>query len=492
MNLYDLLGAIGVSIETVSQVNVTGLALDSREVSEGTVFFAMEGTNCHGMEYAQEAVERGAAAIVCDSWDGVIPFVVPVIIIENLRQRLGTIVQYFFDSPCQNMQIIGVTGTNGKTTTIHLIDQLAKSLGIATGKIGTLGVSVGVDKLYQFDRTTPDVITLTHCLAQLCARKVSLCAMEVSSHALDQHRVSGIPFDVAVLTNLTRDHLDYHVDMLTYGNVKRRLFTDYGAKIAVICSDDPFGARLAAELCGFDLWTFGFDRTARIRITTIEPIKIGCHVELVFDGHQVAFQLPLLGQFNVHNTISAMAAVYAVAPGNLERLISAAHHLEPAAGRMEYFQNPQMPTVVVDYAHTPDALEQALNTCRWHSKGLVWAVFGCGGDRDKGKRPLMGEIASRLADEVVLTLDNPRSESPDAIINNIVDGMERAPRLIKLDRAEAVRYVIAKAAPEDWILIAGKGHESTQLLEMRTIAHSDRAIVASAYGLSEKGELHAS
>ena len=487
-----LLSAIDSPVDGAERIPVYGLTLDSRTVRPGEIFVAVAGTSTHGMTYVETAIEQGASAVLYDDWDQAVPNRLPCIRITNLRERLPAIVRAFYDDPFASMRVIGVTGTNGKTTTVQLIAQLVEALSMVAGRIGTLGVSVGVDKLSESDRTTPDAITLGSFFSQLKARGASITAMEVSSHALDQGRVQGVPFEVGVFTNLTRDHLDYHGTMEAYGEAKARLFREYPLHTAVIYLDDALGRHLAETITTPDIWTYGFADDARIRVIEVTPTASGCNVACDFEGRLLSLQIPLLGQFNALNAVAALAATAAVCPNQLEHLIRATSALKPAPGRMEWFQVESQPTVVVDFAHTPDALENALTTCRWHTEGALWVVFGCGGERDTGKRPLMGEVAGRLADHLILTADNPRSEDAQAICDGIIAGTAHRPIHVELDRGQAIRHALEHAEPRDWILVAGKGHERTQQIGSRMLPYSDRLQVAQLLGLVEQGGVDAS
>jgi UDP-N-acetylmuramoyl-L-alanyl-D-glutamate--2,6-diaminopimelate ligase len=304
--------------------------------------------------------------------------------------------------------------------------------------------------------------------------------------------VRGVPFEVGVFTNLTRDHLDYHGTLQAYADAKARLFRDYPLRTAVIYLDDAVGRHLAETIKTPDIWTYGFADDARIRVIEITPNHQGCDVTCDFDGRLLNLHIPLLGQFNALNAIAALAATIAVCPDQVDQLIRATHALKSAPGRMEWFQVGSQPTVVVDFAHTPDALENALTTCRWHTTGALWVVVGCGGDRDAGKRPLMGEVAGRLADHLILTSDNPRSEDPQSICDAIASGTSHRPIHVELDRGEAIRHALTHAQPNDCILVAGKGHERTQQIGSRMQPYSDRLQVARLLGLVDQGGLDAS
>lgn len=492
MRLDQLLSQIGLYFDRASGVDIRDLTLDSRQVTEGSLFIAIQGSETHGMTFVDQAIANGAAAILYDAWGGDVPRHVPALHVTGLQAQIGPLAHAFYGHPCQAMRVIGVTGTNGKTTTVHLIAQLADTLGLKAARIGTLGISIGPEKLVDSDRTTPDAITLAKIFAELRDREVDLVAMEVSSHALDQHRVDGIPFDVAVMTNLSRDHLDYHEDMESYGQAKARLFEDFDLKAAVLNADDAFCQGLMKRLVSSHLVTYGTSSSADFSITAVEATSDGSLIDVSIHGALRQLKLPLLGDFNVENALAAVAVMTAIEPEKAEQVLSAMSRLQTAPGRMECFQSPGSATVVVDYAHTPDALEQALVTCRKHCQGQLWSVFGCGGDRDTGKRPLMGRIASELSDCVVLTSDNPRSEPPQAILNEIRAGMTKPPMREEIDRSMAIRFAVENASSNDYILIAGKGHESTQVIGQTIRPFSDRVEVARLFGLMDQEVQHAS
>ena len=492
MRLDQLLLRVGLYFDRGSGVDIRDMTLDSRQVTEGSLFIAIQGSDAHGMTFVDQAIANGAAAILYDAWNGDIPQHMPALQVAGLQAQIGPMAHAFYGYPCQAMRVIGVTGTNGKTTTVHLIAQLADTLGLKTARIGTLGISIGPDKLVDSDRTTPDAITLAKIFSELRDREVDLIAMEVSSHALDQNRVDGIPFDVAVMTNLSRDHLDYHKDMESYGQAKARFFEDFDLKASVFNTDDAFCQGLMKRLVSSHLVTYGTLASADFNIDAVEATTDGSLIDVSVHGALSQLKLRLLGDFNVENALAAVAAMTAIEPEKIEQVLSAVSSLQAAPGRMECFQSPGLATVVVDYAHTPDALARALMTCRKHCQGQLWSVFGCGGDRDTGKRPLMGRIASELSDFVVLTSDNPRSEPPQAILSEIRAGMTKPPMLEEIDRSLAIRSVVEKASPNDYVLIAGKGHESSQVIGQATLPFSDRVEVARLFGLMDQEVQHAS
>ncbi|MBH95782.1 MAG: UDP-N-acetylmuramoyl-L-alanyl-D-glutamate--2,6-diaminopimelate ligase [Gammaproteobacteria bacterium] len=491
MRLDHLLSKIGLYVEHSSDVEIIDMALDSRKVTDGSLFLALQGSNGHGLDYIDEAITNGAVAVLYDQWSGELPIDVPALKVRELNTQIGFLANIFYEYPCQNLQIIGVTGTNGKTTTVHLIAQLAERLGYKVARIGTLGASVGSHKLVGLDRTTPDAVTLFKIFSELQSLEVQVVAMEVSSHALDQYRVHGIPFEVAVMTNLTRDHLDYHGDMDSYGRAKARLFCDFNIRYAVLNSDDVFCKKLADTLSDKEVVTFG-NLANDFRIHCIEPTSTGSRIGLSVRGVTSSIELPLLGEFNVQNVLAAVGAVTAIKPQSTDDVLALLNQLEVVPGRMECFKTQESATVVVDYAHTPDALEKALNTCRSHCPGKIWSVFGCGGGRDSGKRPLMGRIASELSDHVVLTSDNPRFESPLKIIGEIRSGMTQTPILEEVDRSKAIQFAVKTAKSKDYILLAGKGHENYQIIGQRTESFSDRIEVTRLLKREDRGAQHAS
>lgn len=482
MTLGELLAVICPETPTSVEMEVSSIQLDSRFVTPGAVFIAIAGTASHGMHHIDEAIRRGAIAVLYDDWAGPIPAGIPSRRIANLRARLPEIGAAWHRLSFANVPVFGVTGTNGKTTVVALIAQLAGLVGLPMGRIGTLGVSFGRDVLSNSDRTTADALTLAGQCADLLSRGAQGLAMEVSSHALDQGRVGGIPFSVGIFTNLTRDHLDYHGTLENYGAAKTRLFQDFALTASVLNVDDPFVRSLVTIARG-TIWTVGQIPESRVRMTRCIPNETGTHIEMTVDGQAYVMQSPLYGVFNAQNLLLAMTALVAIDTAQWSELVERVAQLEPAPGRMEQFRADGRALVVVDYAHTPDALEQVLSTLRAHTQGRLWVVFGCGGDRDQGKRPVMGEIASRMADVVILTDDNPRSEAPNRITDEIVAGMVKPPHRIIHSRADAIRAAIESADPADCIVVAGKGHERVQVIGDRAIPYSDRATVAAYFGL---------
>ena len=450
----------------VGHMVVTGLALDSRRVSRGNAFFALHGTHGHGIEFASSAVQRGAQIVLAEA-----PMVetaelgAPVLWIENLHEWVGEIAARFYDRPAESLRIIGVTGTNGKTSTVQLLAQALTLLGHRTASIGTLGAGLH-GQLHEGERTTPDAINVQALLAQFRDAGATHVAMEVSSHALVQGRVIGVDFEVAAFTNLTRDHLDYHGTMEAYGAAKARLFAWPGLQHAVINSDDAFGRELATQLAADVLllrFSMAADSDAEVSASNIVTAAEGLTFQLQTPWGTRQIHSPLLGRFNVDNLLTVAACLGAMGE-TFPSIVATLEQLQAVNGRMTRAGGQSgLPLVVVDYSHTPDALEQALTALRAHCAGRLICVFGCGGERDAGKRPLMGAIAARLADVAIVTDDNPRSEDGDAIVAQIVGGMPTEPApTVRRDRAAAIEQALRQAQTGDVVLIAGKGHETYQ------------------------------
>ncbi len=475
--LGELLGA---GAGGYGRLAITDLTLDSRQVTAGAAFIAVAGGREHGLAHAAEALARGASIVLYEP-DPRFPSVeAPSLAVSGLKARLGDLAHAFYAmSPAPTL--VGVTGTNGKTTVAYLLAQTLGQPQRPCGYIGTLGYGVP-PQLTTHGHTTPDTLTLHRELAEMHAARV---AMEVSSHALAQDRVAGLKFHTAVFTNLTRDHLDLHGDFTSYGNAKRRLFRLPELQCAVVNADDPFGASLGADLPrGCELLRTstrgaGAELVGRVRRSDLA----GVDIEISGKFGVGRLQSKLIGTFNAENLLSALGAL--LAQGIPLRLACAAlGAAKPAPGRMEVLGGlPLKPWVVIDYAHTPDALQRVLGTLEAAVVGELWCVFGCGGDRDRGKRPLMGAIAADLADRIVLTDDNPRSEDPAAIVNDIRAGVGEHPRVsVVHDRRAALASAIGKARPGDVVLIAGKGHESEQFVGKERRAFSDREIAAELLG----------
>ncbi|WP_395641641.1 UDP-N-acetylmuramoyl-L-alanyl-D-glutamate--2,6-diaminopimelate ligase [Rudaea sp.] len=468
----DVLAAAG-------DIVVRGLALDSRRVREGDAFFALAGTTTHGITFAPQAVAQGAAVVLAESRDSEFgardpgpgfdlppdyESRVPIIKIDNLHEQVGEIAARFFQHPSQSLRVIGVTGTNGKTSIVQLLAAALHGLGARAATLGTLGAGL-VGALREGERTTPDAISVQALLAEFRDAGASHVAMEVSSHALAQGRVNAVTFDIAAFTNLTRDHLDYHGTMEAYGAAKAKLFAWPNLRAAVINIDDAFGRGLAAGLpahvqgirCSAQGATDA-DVVARDVRTSGEGLRF--HLCTPWGEGDIASEL--LGRFNVANLL-AVAGCLGALGYDFAQIRAALSNAQPVIGRMNRIGGGAAPLVVVDYAHTPDALEQALANLRAHCAGKLICVFGAGGERDQGKRPQMAAIAERLADRVIVTDDNPRNENGETIVAQIVAGFaHREAILVRRDRAQAIALALREAQPGDIVLIAGKGHEPYQ------------------------------
>ena len=433
-----------------ADVEVTGLALDNRRVEPGTLFFCVPGFTRDGHDFAPDAVARGAAALVVERPLGL---GVPEVRVESVRAAMAPIAARFHGDPTARLRVAGITGTNGKTTTTFLVRALLEAGGLQTALLGTVKSVIGGLEA-PLARTTPEAVDLQAAFADMLRAGDAACAMEVSSHALALHRADAIHWAVALFTNLTQDHLDFHPTMEDYFLAKRRLF-EAEPEAVVINVDDAYGRRLRDEL-GRGV-TVAIDRDADLRATDVRMTMSGA--EFTIDG--LRLRSPLPGRFNVLNVLGAVAVARAlgVDDATIERALP---HAAPVPGRFQPVDEGQGFAVLVDYAHTPDSLDNVLRAARELTRHRVIVVFGAGGDRDRGKRPQMGAIAARLADEVVVTSDNPRSEDPEAIVAEIVAGIEREDVRVEVDRRAAIEQAIGLAADGDVVVIAGKGHEQGQ------------------------------
>lgn len=463
-------------------INITGLALDTRFLEPGQVFFALQGSHFDGRQYIANAIERGASAIIQEASADVSASFgnIPCILLPNLRQLVGPIAARFYHEPAKKMQIVGITGTNGKTSCSHFTANALMQLGMQAAVIGTLGNGI-YGQVQQGNLTTPDAITLQRLFVEFVKQQTKVVAMEVSSHAIDQERIAGIDFAVAVFTNLTRDHLDYHHTMEAYGAAKKRLFDNPHAKISVINQEDAFGYSLIQDLAAEKrLIAYGIQQNLRLPKTVqqvfAENVQLndaGINADIVSPWGTGRLQVPLIGQFNLSNVLAVLTTLCALEIPFAE-VLAAVSRLAPIAGRMQVLGGQNRPLVLVDYSHTPDALEKALMATRNHCRGKLYCIFGCGGDRDKGKRPLMAKIAEQYADKVIVTDDNPRHEDPAAIVADIMAGFTRPEEIIvEHDRSKAIKDIIQYAAAGDCILIAGKGAENYQIIGDEKIPFSD-------------------
>lgn len=486
-SLSTLLQGIA-TVPSVFDVTIHGLTTDSRAVRPGDAFVAVSGERTPADHYLEPAIRAGASVILleaaadgeCEERMGAL--LVPV---KDLKRRLGLIADRFYEHPSQRLRVIGVTGTNGKTSVTHYIAQLLNETGTPCGLLGTLGYGMP-GRLTPATHTTPDVVRVNRCLAHILGQGGRSAAMEVSSHALEQGRIDNLAIAGAVFTNLTRDHLDYHGSMEAYGAAKAKLFTREGLHFAVINFDDPFGRQLHAQLEGrCDRVRYSLhEAQTELWLTELEPEMDGftAHVNGLWGEFTVS--APLLGAFNVSNLLAAMGAVLSLGVP-VERVIQAATRLTPPPGRLESYLGAGGVQVVVDYAHTPDALANALAALRPHTRGRLTCIFGCGGDRDSGKRPEMAAEAERSADQVIVTDDNPRSEHPASIARDIMAGFSEPGRVRVIhDRAEAIRTAVKEAREGDVVLVAGKGHEAWQEMAGQRVPFSDAEQVRAALSLT--------
>jgi UDP-N-acetylmuramoyl-L-alanyl-D-glutamate--2,6-diaminopimelate ligase len=475
-------------------IMVSDVTADSRAVTPGALFLACRGRTHHGMRFAAEALSRGARAMLYEP-EGAggepvpqAPFGPYVAGLANLSERAGVIADRFFGAPSAGLTVAGITGTNGKTTCAWLLAQALEASGRPAAYMGTLGFG-RPPQLTPTVHTTPDAVSVQRQLAALRDLGAECVSMEVSSHALDQGRVTGVRFNTAAFTNLTRDHLDYHGTMDAYGAAKARLFGFEGLTHRVINIDDPFGAALAAR-----------DSPARLTVTTraasatpaasgaqfvralrVTPDPSGLVIAVDSSWGAAELAVRLMGEFNVDNSLTVLAVLLAWGVP-LAEAVHALGRCRPASGRMEMFGGRgRTPLAIVDYAHTPDALEKSLRAARLHCRGQLRVVFGCGGDRDAGKRPLMGRIAAELADDLIVTDDNPRTEDPARIVADILAGISRqTPLVVEHDRELAIRLALGRSLAEDVVLIAGKGHEDYQIIGAVRRPFRDQTVVAAA------------
>jgi len=476
-----------VESESRRNPDISGIAVDSRMVKNGDLFFACKGANLDGTRYIKNAIDAGAVAIVVDSTSRAVDEEsVPVCVVENLNIRLGEIATRFYQQPTEQMKVVGITGTNGKTSCSHIMAQCLTQLDITCGVIGTMGAGVW-GQLKPLANTTPGAVELQKLLAELRDEKAQVVSMEVSSHGLEQHRVSGCQFDVAVFTNLSRDHLDYHGDMKSYGASKLKLFVDYSVVKVVVNLDDDFARNIIDALqpgVAIIGTTLNCDTAPTdcglLKGEIVNTGRTGTQVKVESEWGQGEFHTSLLGDFNMSNLLNVLATLLLL-DVSFEDALKSLESAQAPNGRLETYFSENSPLVVVDYAHTPDALEKALLTLKHHTVGKLFVLFGCGGDRDKGKRPEMGVVAEKFADVVWITNDNPRSEKPELIAEDILANIKEKDRIIvELDREKAIRGIINTATVNDVVLVAGKGHEYYQIFGAEYYDFSDRAVVAAA------------
>lgn len=460
--------------------DIHGLSIDSRTVKSGDVFFAYKGYKTDGNHYIAEVMQKNPAAIITDSMDVVTPDAkCPIIFVKDLKFCLSQIAANFYEHPSKKMQVIGITGTNGKTSFCHFLAQTLSMLGESVGVLGTLGNGI-FGKCEKSSLTTPDPIKLQALMADMLKQGVKYVAMEVSSHGIEQGRADAIDFDMAVFSNLSRDHLDFHGDMAAYGNAKRKLFQKDCLKQVIFNIDDDFGRQLLEEFYSKKS-TYAYSAEGRISEYAVPTIRAQ-HVHLNMKGVTASLHTPwsngvlhasLMGRFNLSNLL-AVFTVLGIKGFAPEAIFASLAKVQGINGRMQLLGGGDKPYVVIDYAHTPDALKQVLLTLHDYTEGDLWCVFGCGGNRDQGKRAQMGQIAEVFADNMIITDDNPRDEEPMAIIADILQSMAKPERaIIEHNRRRAIAHAINCAKIGDIILVAGKGHENYQIYGNEILSFSD-------------------
>ncbi|WP_270573312.1 UDP-N-acetylmuramoyl-L-alanyl-D-glutamate--2,6-diaminopimelate ligase [Bacillus glycinifermentans] len=461
--------------------DITSIEMDSREVKTGSLFVCIKGYTVDGHDYARQAADKGAAAIVAERQ---VDADVPVIIVRQSKRALAVLSDAFYGQPTKRLRLVGITGTNGKTSTSHMAEEIFRKAGCKTGLIGTMYTKIN-DETFDVKNTTPESVTLQKTFKKMVDREVDTAIMEVSSHALHMGRVHGCDYDIAAFTNLTQDHLDYHQTMDEYKHAKSLLFSQLGGsfnherpKWAVLNADDP-ASEYFAQVTSAHLLTYGISNRADIMADNIEMAPKGTTFDLVTPKGTERVTIPLVGLFNVYNVLTAAAIGFA-ADIPFSVIVEAIKGLKGVRGRFELVDAGQDFPVIVDYAHTPDSLENVLNTCRGLTEGKLFVVVGCGGDRDKTKRPKMAKIAAELADEPVFTADNPRSEDPLAILRDMEEGVKGAYYHSIVNREQAIFFAIANAKKGDVVLIAGKGHETYQQIGGETFDFDDAEVAKRA------------
>ncbi len=480
MKLSTLLKGIG-SFSVSDDCDVTGLSLSTTTIKSGDLFFALAGHVVDGRSFVAEAIAQGACAVLYEQNDAerfeLKATAVPCIAVSDLHKKIGAIAASFHDEPSRQLALVGVTGTNGKSSCVGWLSEALNACNTPCGLIGTL--HVGFDQLEPASLTTPDALSLQQHLADFSQQGAKAVAMEVSSHALVQGRVEGVHFTGAVFTQLSRDHLDYHGSMQAYAEAKSTLFAYPELQFAVVNWDDELGRKLYYQhkdrinMVAYSLHVPTQEELSIVYAKTIQASAQGYIVGVVSPWGEGQLYVNVMGRFNISNQLAVLSTMCSLGV-DFTKALSALNAVAPILGRMQYLAKPGQPTVVVDYAHTPDALKQALLAVREHCSGSLWCVFGCGGNRDQGKRPQMGQVAEAYADNMVLTNDNPRQEVPEKIIHDILAGVDDKNSVtIEMDRASAIKKAVAEAAEGDVILIAGKGHEDYQLLGEKRLTFSD-------------------
>ncbi|MFE8695281.1 UDP-N-acetylmuramoyl-L-alanyl-D-glutamate--2,6-diaminopimelate ligase [Cytobacillus sp. FJAT-53684] len=482
MNLHKLISYLQ-PYKTYSGENpdISSIENDSRNVQKGSLFICIKGFNVDGHDFASLAVKKGAAAIISEK-EMTLP--VPVIVVPNSKRAMSVLSDAFFGQPSRDLHLIGITGTNGKTTISHLIEKILSDSGEKTGLIGTMYTKIG-EKKFEVKNTTPDSLTLQRIFKQMVDAGVKKTVMEVSSHALDEGRTHGCDFDIAVFSNLTQDHLDYHKTMDEYKQAKGLLFSQLGSeyrhhspKFAIFNIDDA-ASESYIRATAAHIITYGIDQKADLQALNIQMTPTGTEFDLLspFGAHKVSMQL--IGKFSVYNVLAAIGAGIA-ASIPVEQIIRSIEEVQGVSGRFETVDAGQDFSVIVDYSHTPDSLQNALTTVKQFAEKRIFVIIGCGGDRDRSKRPLMAKIACLYSTDPIFTSDNPRSEDPVQILKDMEEGAQGNNHKTIIDRKEAIHYAVKAASEGDVILIAGKGHETYQLIGDQILNFDDRIVAKEA------------
>lgn len=490
-------------VEQCRGLTVNALVQDNRKARSGDLFIAHQGYNTHGLLYARDAVAKGVSVVL---WDGdlenrneildSISNKVLCIHCEDLKFKVGAIASRYYEQPSLSMNTIGVTGTDGKTSIAHFLAQCLDAYDVHCGVLGTLGNGF-INDLHPTGLTTVDALQVQKTLAEMQQAGARHVVMEVSSHGLDQGRVNGVAFTTAVLSNMAADHLDYHGTLDNYAAAKRRLFYTPGLSAAVINVDDEFGRALAKEVrdhvC---VWGYSLEKDVSaykdivdymVNADEIKPFEHGYHLSVSTPNGEACFDIPLMGRFNVANGLAVLATLL-VSHFSLEHAVSSLSAVHSVDGRVEIITEPNKPVVVVDYAHTEQGLAAVCSSLHEHFSGQLWCVFGCGGDRDRSKRPLMAKVAEKFADRVIVTTDNPRHEDPQAIIDEVMAGFTSTENIEAIiDRRQAIDIAISNAQPDDVVLLAGKGHETSQIVGDVHIAFDDRRVAREFLSLRDSG-----
>ncbi|MEH7305950.1 UDP-N-acetylmuramoyl-L-alanyl-D-glutamate--2,6-diaminopimelate ligase [Neobacillus drentensis] len=482
MNLQKLLKNLHLLVPYQGEdPEITSIENDNRKVQKGSLFICIKGYTVDGHDFAESAVKNGAAAVLAER---PLSLDVPVILVKDTTRAMAVLADVFYEQPTKNLHLIGITGTNGKTTTSHLIEKIFSDAGQKTGLIGTMYTKIA-EKTIETKNTTPESLTLQKTFNQMVEAGVDIAVMEVSSHALDLGRVHGCDYDVAVFTNLTQDHLDYHKTMEEYKRAKSLLFAQLGntfdhqkPKFSILNADDP-ASEMYNRSTAAHVITYGIDNNADIQAKNIHMTSSGTKFDLHVQTEKFPIQMQLIGKFSVYNVLASIAA--AVVSGiSIEAVIQSIEDVKGVSGRFELVNAGQDFTVIVDYAHTPDSLENVLKTVQHFAKKKVFVIVGCGGDRDRTKRPLMAKIACEWSTNPILTSDNPRSEDPLAILKDMEAGVQGEAFRVIPDRKEAIQTAIREASEGDVILIAGKGHETYQIIGNVVHDFDDRLVAREA------------